>query len=535
VDLALIAIAFGSAFLAHLGRLPPMVGFLAAGFVMYLLGIEGGQTLDTIAELGITLLLFTIGLKLDFRDLARPEAFGVAILHMVITVAVFSLLIMGLAALHFSYFDGLDWQQAAIIAFALSFSSTVFAVKVLESRGEMGALHGRTAIAILILQDIAAVVFLAASTGEPPSPWAALLLGLPLLRPVLTRLLEKSGYGELQILLGFCLALSGYELFSLVGLKGDLGALTMGLLLSGTRQASDLAKSLLNFKEIFLIFFFLSIGISGAPSLTALSIAAVLVLLVPLKGLLYFLLLTRFHLRARTSTLSGLSLSCYSEFGLIVAAVAATQGWLPNEWLIVIGLAVALSFALAAPVNDQAHHLFDRYAERLRKLETPTVLPYDRPIDAGNAEIMVFGMGRLGTSAFDTLQEQFGPVLLGVDRSTAIVNKHKTSGRNVIHGDPTDIDFWERTQGPLNIRVAVLAMPGHQANLTAIDEIRSRNVACSIAAVASKPSQVVELEEAGASASYNFYAEAGIGLARHVMNQLEPAAPEEEAPEEAPT
>ena len=68
---------------------------------------------------------------------------------------------------------------------------------------------------------------------------------------------------------------------------------------------------------------------------------------------------------------------------------------------------------------------------------------------------------------------------------------------------------------------AVLAMPGHNAILTAIDEIRARNVTCTIAAVASKHDQLLELEEAGATASYNFYAEAGVGLARHVINQLE--------------
>jgi len=532
MNLALIAIAFGTAFLANLVRLPPMVGFLAAGFIMHGLGLEGGETLQTLADLGVTLLLFTIGLKLDFRDLIRPEAFGVSILHLLITVLAFGAITFGLGTAGVYYFAGLTWFQAGLIGFALSFSSTVFAVKVLESRGEMGALHGRTAIAILILQDIAAVGFIAATSSSVPSLWALGLLALPAIRPLLSLLLKKSGFGELQILLGFCLALAGYQLFELVGLKGDLGALAIGLLLSGTKQASELAKSLLNFKEIFLIFFFLNIGISGAPSLGTLLVAVALLLLIPLKGMLFFLLLTRFHLRARTSTLTSLSLSCYSEFGLIVASVAVSRAWLPNEWLIILGLTVACSFAFAAPINTQAHHIFDRLAGRLRKLETPTVLPYDRPIEPGNAEIMVFGMGRLGTSAYDTLQERFGPVVLGVDRSMKITKRHQVAARNVVHGDPTDIDFWERTRGPLNIKMAVLAMPGHEAILTAIDEIRSRNVTCTIAAVASKETQVTELERAGAAASYNIYAEAGIGLARDVIGLLEKSTGSAESQEE---
>ena len=521
MSLLLILVAFATAFLASQIRLPPMVGFLAAGFIVFAFGGEGGDTLQQVADLGITLLLFTIGLKLDIRDLIRPEAFGVTLVHMTFSTIVLGLALLALGATGLSLFAGLNFNTAILIGFALSFSSTVFAVSVLEGRGEMGALHGRTAIAILIFQDIAAVVFIAATSTTLPSPWALLLLGLPLLRPLISKILERSGYGELLVLLGFCLALLGSELFTVVGLKGDLGALVMGLLLSGTPRASDLAKSLLSFKEIFLIFFFLSIGLSGLPTIETGLIALLLVLLIPIKSIAFLLLLTRFHLRARTATLTSLSLSNYSEFGLIVGAVALSRGWLPQEWLLALAIAVAISFAIAAPLNVHAHHIFDRFAGRLRKLETSTVLPYDKPIEPGSAEIMVFGMGRLGSAAYDTLQEKYGPVVLGIDRSLKNVNKQILKGRNVIHGDPSDIDFWERTKGPNNVRVAVLAMPGHEAVLTAVDEIRARNFTCTIAAVASKAGQLQQLEEAGVTASYNFYAEAGVGLARHVINNLE--------------
>ena len=521
MNLTLILVAFATAFLAGQIRLPPMVGFLVAGFIMLAFGIEGGDALQQIAEYGITLLLFTIGLKLDIRDLLRPEAFGVTIIHMLSTTAIFTLIMLGIGVLKLSIFAALSWEAALVMALALSFSSTVFVVSALEGRGEMGALHGRTAVAILIFQDVAAVIFMASTSESLPSSWALLLLGLPLLRPFLSSILERSGYGELLVLLGFCLALAGYELFDAVNLKGNLGALAIGLLLAGTPRASDLAKSLLSFKEIFLIFFFLSIGLSEMPTWTSLWLALFFVALIPIKTSLFFMLLTRFHLRARTSALVSLSMSNYSEFGLIVASSALAAGWISSDGVIAIALAVAISFAISAPINVHAHHIFDRYAKRLRNYETPTVLAYDRPIEPGNAEVIVFGMGRLGGGAYDTLQEQYGPIVLGVDRNPQIVSKHVAAGRNVIHGDPSDIDFWERTQGPYNIRVAVLAMPGHEAILTAVDEIKSRNFSCTIAAVASKHSQVEELETAGATASYNFYAEAGVGLARHVINQLE--------------
>ena len=109
-----------------------------------------------------------------------------------------------------------------------------------------------SAIGILIVQDIAAVIFLAASSGKLPSPWAIALLGLLLLRKPILALLNKSGHGELQILVGFVLALGGAQLFEIFNLKGDLGALFVGALIAGHTRSDELAKTLLGFKELFL-------------------------------------------------------------------------------------------------------------------------------------------------------------------------------------------------------------------------------------------------------------------------------------------
>ena len=148
--------------------LPPLVGYLAAGFVLNGLGIEGGTTLARVADVGVTLLLFTIGLKLKLKSLARPEVLGGAAIHMGATVILLGAGIWGLAAAGAPYFRLLGWQTSLLIAFALSFSSTVFAVKVFEEKKEMSSRHAAAAIGILIMQDIFAVVFLAASTGRLP-------------------------------------------------------------------------------------------------------------------------------------------------------------------------------------------------------------------------------------------------------------------------------------------------------------------------------------------------------------------------------
>ena len=197
-----LAVAFVLGFAARLIGLPPMVGFLVAGFLIHAFGVQSDPTIQEVADFGVTLLLFTIGLKLKIKGLARPEVWAGASLHILITVAVFGLGLYGLALTGFSIFASLSFETAFMVAFALSFSSTVFAVKVLEDKGEMASLHGRTAIGILIMQDIFAVLFLTISTGKVPSPWAFALLGLVLLRPALFYLLDKVGHGELLPLFG---------------------------------------------------------------------------------------------------------------------------------------------------------------------------------------------------------------------------------------------------------------------------------------------------------------------------------------------
>ncbi|MBW2475935.1 MAG: cation:proton antiporter, partial [Deltaproteobacteria bacterium] len=319
MDPLLISVAFLLGFLVRQVGLPPLVGFLTAGFVLNGLGFVGGEALQVFADLGVTLLLFSIGLKLDLKSLAKPEVWAGASIHMAVTTGFLGLGVFGLGLAGVPVFSALSLPMAVLIGFALSFSSTVFAVKILEEKGEMGALHGRVSIGILIMQDIYAVLFLTFSLGKLPSPWAILVpVALIAIKPLLYRMMSRSGHGELLLLFGLFAALvAGAGGFELVGLKADLGALVLGVLLAGHEKSSELAKTLMGFKDLLLVGFFLTIGLSGVPSLNAIGVSALLVVVVPFKVALFYLLLTRFKLRARSSLLGSLSLANYSEFGLI--------------------------------------------------------------------------------------------------------------------------------------------------------------------------------------------------------------------------
>ena len=515
-DVAWVYLAFILGYLAKLINLPPLVGFLAAGFILNFLGMAGGEVLQKLADLGITLLLFTIGLKLDLKVLIRPQVWLVTVLHSSIIIALFGAAIAGLAFLGAPLFFGLDLELSLMLAFALSFSSTVFVVKSLEDKGEMKSLHGRIAIGILIVQDLAAVIFLAASTGKLPSLWALLLFLLIPLRPLFHHLLRNTGHGELLILYGLALALGGAELFELAEVKGDLGALIMGVLISTHPKATEMARSMLGFKDLFLLGFFLSVGMSGQLSLEALIIGLLLAPFVLVKSALIFTLLTRFKLRARTSLLATLNLTNYSEFGLIIAAIGVRNGWMDGEWLVVIAIALSLSFVIAAPINRFDDRIYSQFRGLWKRFQRQERLPDDKLLDILGATIAIFGMGRVGTGAYDRMRELHGDTVIGIDFDAEKVNKHQAMGRNALYGDPSDADFWDKIEQDHSIELVMLALPNLQANMDALDELREIAFTGRITATARYPDEVKILRNSGATAVFNIYTEAGVGFADHV-------------------
>jgi predicted Kef-type K+ transport protein len=519
-DVAWIALAFALGFLARAIGLPPLVGFLAAGFFLNSRGAAQNELIPVLADLGITLLLFTVGLKLNLRTLVRPQVWGTAGLHMLVTVSTLGFLLLALAATGISILADLTLETAALIAFALSFSSTVFVVKVLEERGEIASLHGRISIGILLMQDIAAVAFLAVSIGQTPSPWSVLLVGLWPARRVLRGLLARIGHGELLVLYGFLLALSGAEIFEFAGLKGDLGALVLGVLMASHVKAEELAKAMLSFKDLFLIGFFLSIGLSEPATLDAALIGLALTPLIFLKSALYFGVLTRFRLRARTALRTSMDLTNFSEFGLIVAAIGVTNGWLASDWLVVLSVALSASFGVAAVLNTVSEETYAKFRSFWRQFQRDVLIDDDQLLDLGGARVVVIGMGGVGSGAYDTLRRQFGDKVVGVDIDPVTVRNQQALGRNVLRGDPTDADFWDRIQASHTLELLMLALPKQSTSLAVLERLRDLPFTPKVAAIARFPDEVEELKSIGADAVFNMYSEAGAGFVNHVMSEI---------------
>lgn len=518
MDYLWIVVAFLCGFGVKQFGLPPLVGYLCAGFALNAYGINPNSNLDTLASLGITLMLFTIGLKINVRNLLQREVWAGASIHMVIWSLTITLVFGGLATLGGVQLFGLEWSNALLIGFALSFSSTVCVIKILEEKGELKIRHGKLAIGILIIQDIAAVAFLVAATGQLPSLWALGLIPLWFARPLFDKLLNNSGHDELLPLIGFFLALGAYEIFELVNLKGDLGALLIGMMFAKHAKASELYKSLIGFKDLFLIGFFLSIGFSALPTAMTLMMAAVLCGFLLIKFALFFFLFNGFQLRGRTSFLAALALTNYSEFGLIVAHYSVEKSWLPAEWLVILALSVTFSFIISSFIYRDAHNIYTRRKSTINRYQKAAAADLCQTVPRG-AEVLVVGMGRVGTATYDALTEEFPNRTWGVDADDERIKKHHLANRHAVLADADDIDFWS-CPNLHNVKLVMLAIPTINDMKNITQQLQHCNYNGKIAAIAQYEDEQQQLKDMGIDYVFSYFAEVGSGFAEESLHLI---------------
>lgn len=519
MEFAFILIAFICGLGLKLAGLPPLIGYLIAGFALNYLGFQSTSGLQTIANLGITLMLFTIGLKLNVRDLYKKEVWLGSIFHAVIWVTLVNCLLFVVTWLGLEAFADLDWSTQALLAFSLSFSSTVCIVKILEESGEIKTRHGKLAIGVLIMQDIIAVLFLVIATGKVPSIWALMLLLLFFVKPIWTMILERVGHGELLILSGFLFAFGGYELFELVGVKGDLGALIVGMIIATHVKSTEMSKALMNFKDIFLVGFFLTIGFSALPTLDLTLTALLLCLFIPIKFALFFGIFTLLKLRARTCYLASLVLSNYSEFGLIVVALLVSLGSISAQWLVVLALAVSFSFVITGLAYKTSHNQYTKFKDRLKSFENPNRLSEDIYVQPIGAKIIVIGLGRVGKGAYASLNSMVGKEVWGMDADPVRVKSLKKVGYQAMVGDGEDVDLWENMDLS-KIQLILMALPSIEDICNITEQLQHANYSGKIASIARYEDQIQPLIDAGSDKVFNFFTEAGTGFAEESLQML---------------
>lgn len=486
---------------------PPLVGYLVAGYVLHGVKIAALPNMAHLADIGIELLLFSVGLKLKPSSLLRNEVLSVGGSHLLLVTGISALVFLGM---------GEHISGGLVLGASLAFSSTVLAIKVLDDGNELSSLHGRDVISILILQDIVAIGLLAYAEGKQPTPWALILLLLPLLRPLAHRLLTVSRANELRLLLGVALALGGGVLAEKVGVSPDIGALLTGVMLASHPKTDDLSDKLWSLKELFLVAFFLQIGLTDLPTQEQALTALQLLLLLPLQGGLFFVLFVLAGLRARTAFVSSLALMTYSEFALITTGAVVNANLLSEEWKSIISLAVAGSLAIAAPLNRYSHHLFSWSEPVLILFERKSGHPDRLPESFGASEWLVVGMGRTGVSAYLTLHTQEKRVV-GLDADPTVLENLLADGRCVVYGDAEDTELWGRL--PLErIKGVILTVPAFEVRCAAISQLRKRGFTGQIGTICYYIGEERELIRLGANLIIHPLVEAGKQLVKQILD-----------------
>lgn len=504
-ELLLLALAFGLGLAASRLGLPVFVGYLCAGFLAgrYAPGIP--PLVEEASHLGVLFLLFTVGLHLNLRTILTREVLAGGAGHMLLSTAIF------VAACR--YFD-LDWQPAIFLGVLLSMSSTVITAKDLESRNELGALHGRIAIGILILQDIVAVILMASVGERTPAPLS--LVAIPALiaaRPLLGWLVSVTRNHDLLLVLGTLLALGFAEFFEWLHLTPELGALLAGALLASHPRAEGLADRTWALKEIFLVGFFIQVGMVGTLGPDTLFWAGLILLVLPLKAALFFALLVLLGLRARTAFITGATLTSYSEFTLVGGMVGFNQGLLTADYFAVLAVATAVSFMINLPVNRLVHGIYNRVASLLVPLQLDVRHP-DQPgplQDTRGTRFLVLGLGRTGGAALDWLEGNNYPVL-GVDSDPIVVRRHQENDAHAICADVQDSDLWSGLE--LNrLEGAVIALPGIGARLEAVRRVHAAVPDATISVYALNAYEEDQLKALGATRVSKILDDAGVRLA----------------------
>lgn len=480
--------------LAKWAGLGTILGYLAAGVLIGPYGlslISDTETVRSVSEFGIVMMLFLIGLEVDAQELwrMRHQLLGLGLTQMIATSAI----IAGLFKL-----IGLSWPSALIVGLALAMSSTAIAMQTVAQRNITKTDTGRGTLSILLVQDVAVIPILAAipllatMTGgrlaglgqevveavDNPFDWwvAVALVGAflaalagsrfvirPLMRWIaLTKVPEAFTAFALALVVGAALATDSF------GLSPALGAFLGGVLLADSEYRHELESNLEPFKGLLLGLFFISVGMSIAFNIVLqhpLTVLALVAAVLTLKMIVLFILASLFRMHLAERLLLAALLSQAGEFAFVVLQFARSAGGLSPSEVELLTVVVALSMATTPLVI----FLFDKFwMPRLNTRDTDA-MPMPEGLDARD-KVMVLGYGRFGQIVTRLLRSQGFEMTL-IDDDPAQIELVKRFGVKVFYGDGSRLDIL-RSAGAEEARMIVIAVAGGERILNIARIIR---------------------------------------------------------------
>lgn len=487
--LLFLAAIFGG--IGQLLKQPLIVMFIALGIVVgpsVLNVVQSQAQIHLLAELGIAVLLFIVGLKLDLRliqTIGKTALLtGLGQVFFTSVVGYFIGIGLGFSALHSLY-----------IAVALTFSSTIIIVKLLSDKKEIDSLHGQISIGFLIVQDIVvilAMIVLSALGNETAEESlitemvftlikGVLLLGLVFIvtkyvLPRLSYFLAKSQ--ELLALFSVAWALSLAAISDVIGFSSEVGAFLAGISLATSPFKENISSRLVNLRDFLLLFFFVNLGSNLDLSLLGEQVPAALVFSAFVligNPIIVLIIMGIMGYRRRTAFLAGLTVAQISEFSLIFAGLGLAVGHLNESTVGLITLVGLITIGASTYLILYSHQIYDVLSPALKIFERK--VPFGeakiQQIKKADYDVVIFGVGRFGTNIADQLDLHPEINFLGVDFDPELVKSWKDQDRPIIYGDIEDGDLLEYIPFD-NVKYVVVTIPYMEQSLYLLKTLRKK-------------------------------------------------------------
>lgn len=541
--LLIVCAAAGALFVKF--RQPVLIAYIVVGILVGPSGfalVQSHDQVDLLAQIGVAVLLFVVGLKLDLNHVRHigPVALATGLGQLFFTIVIGFLIVLAL---------GKDWMEALYVAVALTFSSTIIIVKLLSDKRELDSLHGRIAVGFLIVQDVAVVIaMMAMSTLRNPTGTEAteiswlmvagtLTLKLAiaavamyvLMRWVLPRVIVAMARSQELILLfaiawGVTLAAVG----EWAGFSREAGAFLAGFSLASTPYREAMNARLTGIRDFLLLFFFIDLGSKLELSTLGAEVGPALLLSVfVLVGnpLIVMAIMGYMGYRKRTGFMAGLTVAQISEFSIIFMAMGITLGHVGTSALGLITLVGLITITCSTYMILYSHSLYERMARFLTPFERRQPfreLTNEAPgTHEVQAEVVVLGLGRYGSRLLGQLH-QAGVSAIGVDFDPEAVARLRKRGHSVYFGDAEDPDFVESL--PLKqAKIAVVTLPQLEANLALLHALKSAGFSGRITAAVRDTAHGRALLAAGVADIINPFNDAADRAAEQLAHTLHPA------------
>lgn len=440
-------------------RIPTILGFLITGFIAGPYGlslVQASHEVEILAEIGVILLLFIIGLEFSLKSLASIKK----------AVLIGGSLQVGLTILVVAFLAnqfGFDWGPAVFLGFLFALSSTAIVLKILQEQGEINTPHGKMIVAVLIFQDIIVVpmmLFTPLIAGEAENVWWSLLvlavkgilviifvlISARYIVPKLLYYVAKTRKSELFILSIVVICFSVAWLSSSLGLSLALGAFLAGLIISESEYSHQATSNILPFREIFTSFFFVSIGmLLDMEFLFAhfLTILGLTVLTFIGKGAIASIATLILKYPARTVILVGLSLFQVGEFAFILSKTGIDSGLLEGT-VYQYFLSVSLLTMAATPFVIMFAHQFVRYLSKTEVYSKLRGLGYKRNVTEVpeahkelDDHLVIIGYGINGRNVAHAARKAGIPYLI-LELNPDTVKTEKKKGEPILFGDAVE-------------------------------------------------------------------------------------------------